>query len=114
MGNERTKPSHSCIFILGGKEVIKDREPPEDSMPSLDQLAMRSTHLKFYVAAALVAAPVTLAQGFVYTCDGSAVRVVGTVLSTTCTNEKGKKHSTSINLNDCVANYDGNLACAVK
>ncbi|KAG8736917.1 hypothetical protein FRC12_017364 [Ceratobasidium sp. 428] len=40
------------------------------------------------------------------------INVSGTLLSARCKNPAGKEHPTSIDLNKCLANYNGFLACA--
>ncbi|CCM02471.1 uncharacterized protein FIBRA_04571 [Fibroporia radiculosa] len=78
---------------------------------------MQFTHLKLfklYAAVALIAAPAVLAQGFAATCGSSGSEIVGTTFYATCTTDSGAQQSTSINLDNCVANYNGNLACATN
>ncbi|EGN95706.1 hypothetical protein SERLA73DRAFT_186886 [Serpula lacrymans var. lacrymans S7.3] len=49
-------------------------------------------------------------SGFAASC--SNIQLSGSVLDATCVTDSGSTTATAIDLNNCVANYDGNLACA--
>jgi hypothetical protein len=58
------------------------------------------------------ASSVNAAGGFSGSC--SSYYVQGYTLTATCNNGSGGTSTTSLDLNGCIANYGGNLACATK
>ncbi|KZT38596.1 hypothetical protein SISSUDRAFT_1046754 [Sistotremastrum suecicum HHB10207 ss-3] len=59
--------------------------------------------------------PLTMGQGYLSSCSSCDETCSGSNCKTTCTclDVKGTPHSgASINFKSCIANYNGNLACA--
>ncbi|KAH7903460.1 hypothetical protein BJ138DRAFT_1168107 [Hygrophoropsis aurantiaca] len=72
-------------------------------------------HFQLLVTGLFVFVPsVAVAQGWFETCQSTLPYVSGDTLYATCTTDSGAEASTSINLDACVANYGGSLACAAK
>ncbi|KAH7903966.1 Cyanovirin-N [Hygrophoropsis aurantiaca] len=74
---------------------------------------MQLTHFQLLVAGLFVFAPsVAVAQNWYDTCQSTLPYVSGGYLYATCTTDSGTESSTALNLDACVANYGGQLACA--
>ncbi|QRW02750.1 CVNH domain protein [Ceratobasidium sp. AG-Ba] len=62
------------------------------------------------VLGAISVTPVIAGGGFSASCSGASVS--GTTLTANCGNGNGGSRWSSIDLNQCIANYGGNLVCA--
>ncbi|QRV73814.1 CVNH domain protein [Ceratobasidium sp. AG-Ba] len=64
------------------------------------------------VCGAILATPAIAGGGFSASCSGYGVS--GTTLTANCSDGKGGSRWSSIDLNRCIANYNGNLVCAAN
>ena len=65
--------------------------------------------MQFSVFALAALVPLVSAGGFIASC--SSVSFSGSTLSATCINEGGGTGRTSLNLNNCLGNTNGELVC---
>ncbi|KAH7907857.1 Cyanovirin-N [Hygrophoropsis aurantiaca] len=76
---------------------------------------MQFAHLQLLVAGLFVFVPsAAVAQDWYNTCQSTLPYVSGNYLYATCRTDSGTQSSTSLNLDACIANYNGQLACAAN